>query len=284
VDSKYTRYLVRVCHPEKSVALELWQAMIWLTIQYTIVVTAFNLSFLEPDESIARESESTWAIIVTVFWTLDVAVGFVKPFRDKEGGLRADACAIAGRYCRGFMLVDVLAVAPCIVALFVAGTAHELPPLLQAGGSRIVKTARLRDSTLAKAIAGVVHLTIEGPIELYYRVWKEKSYHYEHSRLWHSVENVTNVVQNLLSFLNVVHVTACLWFVAGYYNTDIATGWVNKQEWDDSVPNATRWLRSFGWAQTTISGFGDNSGNTDSEIVFAAFVSVLGMRCWSTLG
>ena len=91
--------------------------------------------------AVARENESTWTTIVTILWTLDVAVGFVRPFRDKQGGLNTDARAIAGRYCRGFMLVDVLAVAPCIIGLFVAGTDHELPPLLQAGGSRMLKAA-----------------------------------------------------------------------------------------------------------------------------------------------
>jgi CRP-like cAMP-binding protein len=76
-----------------------------------------------------------------------------------------------------------------------------------------------------------------------------------------------------------LHMVGCLWFAVGVDNTSISMGWVSKQEWDDDIPNTTRWLTSLYWALTTIStvGYGDITAGTNVEMIYTLFAMILGM-------
>eukprot|EP01046_Picozoa_sp_COSAG06_P076682 COSAG06_NODE_24588_length_658_cov_0.930233_1_plen_208_part_01 len=71
----------------------------------------------------------------------------------------------------------------------------------------------------------------------------------------------------------------CLWLAVGVEKTSISMSWVSTKEWDDDIPNTTRWLTSLYWALTTIStvGYGDIAAGTNAEMLYTLFAMILGM-------
>lgn len=263
--------------PDQSVALKLWNMTLVCTILYTVLITLFNLSFLRSEDAVTYESESTWTSIVTVLWTADIAVGFVQPFWDPQRQeLVTDSCRIASRYCKGFLIVDVLAVGPCIVAMFVVGTRHELAPFLQAGGSRLLKALRLGGRTTSfDAIGEFAHLVVSQVVPSTRSSYQSHGY----SSLRHRVDSGVYMLRRAVLFFTVVHMVGCVWFTVGANDTDIATGWVAKQNWDEDVPPMTCWLRAFYWSITTFTtvGYGDISATTNLEMAYTTLAMILAM-------
>jgi hypothetical protein len=119
---------------------------------------------------------------------------------------------IALRYITRLFVVDLLAVAPCIYAFFVAGTPHELPAFFQAGGSRIVKLVRLADTKFVqRAMRDFVHKSLQRLEDIY--GWD--NYDYIFSNAFYNINAAVSLVQHVVMFGMVLHVRGhCLLLAA----------------------------------------------------------------------
>ena len=132
---------------------------------------------------------------------------------------------IAKHYVTRLFIIDVLAVAPCLYALCVAGTPHELAPFLQAGGSRLIKLCRLLDPHFrGKTLQKFTHAALAAAEDR----WGWDDWDYFHSDAYHAIDNVLSVVQKMFVFFGVVHVTGTIWYDVGFADSEIP-GWVSKQ-------------------------------------------------------
>jgi hypothetical protein len=159
-------------NPETNLSRKGWEALMVMTVIHTLIYTSYELIFFGHE----RTELGTDAKLIVAAWTLDILVRFRTAYRDPDTGfmirdtwpkqielekqsIRAStrrqhknateakyvAAGIARRYITRLFVVDVLAVVPCLYALWVAGTPDELSPFLQAGGLRLIKCCRLLD-------------------------------------------------------------------------------------------------------------------------------------------
>ena len=108
---------------------------------------------------------------------------------------------IARRYCTRLLVVDLLAVLPCIWAFFTAGTSFEPPLFVQAGGCRMIKIVRVLDPHFrGKSIPRFIHLAGE---RLSIRLHGQD--HYNFSFSFHAIEGGLELLQMSAFFFIVVH-------------------------------------------------------------------------------
>eukprot|EP01045_Picozoa_sp_COSAG04_P028118 COSAG04_NODE_4289_length_2181_cov_11.770413_1_plen_114_part_10 len=94
---------------------------------------------------------------------MDIVIRFRTAFRDDiTGYMVMEPAKIAWQFCTRLLVVDLLAVLPCIWAFFPAGTSFEPPLFVQAGGCRMIKLVRVLDPDFrGKSIPRFVHLAGE---------------------------------------------------------------------------------------------------------------------------
>eukprot|EP01046_Picozoa_sp_COSAG06_P030525 COSAG06_NODE_2904_length_6116_cov_6.924713_1_plen_717_part_00 len=254
----------------------LWDALIWLSVLFTLVAVPTRLGFGVPGAVLGD-----WApaqIPLDILWVLDIFVEFLTAFNDENMHTIREPGKIATHYARGWLIVDLFAVVPTLWArLDEPGSGS---PFVRSGGWGICKVVKLMvNGSFSKAVPRFVNEALK-------EVLSRRDMDYDNTARHHTMMEVMTNSLLAIDFVIFVHIFGCCWYYVGLSNqriddTTVLNGWVHDEGWTPNVGTWTRWLRSFYWAITTITtvGYGDVTAQTCNEMLLTAATMVLGVIC-----
>ncbi|MBI2890184.1 MAG: ion transporter [Nitrospirae bacterium] len=220
-------------HPLKTI----WDVLVIVATVIACVESPLRITLNYP----MTDGLLRYDLLVSLMFVADVMINFVAPLQEGKK-LITDPRMIAGRYLRGWFVIDLLSALPFDLLLggMAGGTANRMLRLLRL--TRLLRLVRLaqfmRKISRRSAVA-------PGVLRMAYLVF------------W---------------ILMAAHFTACIWLYLGAGNSAGTSG---NYAMDDSVRN---YVRALYWVTTTLTtiGYGDIAPVTNVQTVFTMFVQLMG--------
>jgi CRP-like cAMP-binding protein len=269
---------------ESNTFRKLWECSLMFLLLYIGLVFPYRLAFVEfrlhppGDCDTDEESEDMvrFELFVTVFFWVDLLLGFLLTYRTHDDIEVTAPSQIVRHYLRTFFFVNLLAClpssafAPLIVALDInpGGCVYE------SSANSAARLARLQRVTRLARLARVLRI-----VKIVSFVQKN------------AVAEVVKVLRSLrllnwiVSLGWVVHLLACGWYLVAALHEDHTDTWVGRRAVSaDGTVTLLSQEASIQWANSmyfiltvfTTVGFGDMSAVTIGEIVYVVFVMMVG--------
>ena len=157
--------------------------------------------------------------ILDITWVIDLGIRFRTAYENHETGhVERSRRKIAINYAKRGMVMDLIAVMPCIYeVLVVAFSTHRpdgqrLSTIVWMGGSRLCKTFRVLDKHFRTSVIEFVHDAAEFTLRVFF------SYKYKHSNAYHHVNDFLHGIQHTVIIFSMLHVTGCVFYAVGSHN------------------------------------------------------------------
>lgn len=209
--------------------------MFWDTLGLVLVTydtIYIPLLLLDPPESTAG-TVMDW--ITRTFWSTDLPLSFLTGYIRSDGGTETHFPKIAKRYCKTWLLPDIVVVGSDWLELMMTGIGTGLEYARLGKASRVFRVLRLIRLMRLIKMGQVIRLMQE---RLFSEIWVIGS----------------EIVKRMVIILSFEHLCACIWYGIGDREVDEKT-WVKEMPGDfPKEPLGARYFASLHWSLSQLGG------------------------------